>query len=228
MMKKRLIIVLAIVLVFSFFSACKKTDSNDRIKQLEEQLKERDEKIVELENQVNVLLALSEKTANEEKPDSVIKVETLINSIGDISFTSGESITKAEQEYRYLQEKEKSLVSNYGDLQRAKDEYYALLKDILIGTWKSDKYKTNSGTYCDDTFVFNEAGGFFSDYNYTKKQKTNSGNMTWTLNEKYIMCECSTVFFGVVPFTFEMQEINGAFCLIRTTVQGEIIKYWKQ
>ena len=163
------------------------------------------------------------------KPQAVQNVENLIDSIGEIQFNSKNAITKAEDEYRYLREEEKSLVSNYGDLLRARDQYTIFMKEILLGTWKSEAWVDDKSISWDETFIFNEGGGgFFSDYNYEKESVSNSGSMKWEQNENLVMCELSTVFFGIVPYTLELREIEGTYGLIRTTAKGQEIIHWKQ
>ncbi len=120
-------------------------------------------------------------------------------------------------------------MSNYGDLERAKDRYTALLKDILIGTWKSEIWTDDEGRSWDETFTFSKGrGGFFSDYNYKEGKSSNSGTLTWDIQDKDVLCELSTVFFGTVPYSLELCEVGGAFCLIRTTAKGQALRHWKQ
>ncbi len=237
-MKKILVFIIIFALVLSNVSAlADDIDPNERIAELEEQVatleeqvKEKDRRIAELENQVNVLLNLMGGSPSKEKSDSVINVETLISSIGEINFDSGDIIAKAEAEYRYLSENDQSLVSNYGDLQRAKDKYNDFLEEIVIGSWESEIWKDHlDGTLRVDIFTFNKGGGgTFTEYNYYDREKFYARNvsLTWTLNDKYVMCELAG-FFGMEPRTFEIREIDGNYCLIRM-IDTQERNHWKQ
>jgi len=85
------------------------------------------------------VMCLNIAGCSESKGEYVIKLENLINEIGEVTFESETKINEAEQFYSFLSEDDKKQVSNYSVLQSAREEFDSLTpvvnKDNVIGTW---------------------------------------------------------------------------------------------
>ena len=85
------------------------------------------------------VMCLSFAACGESKSEYVIKLENLINEIGEVTIESETKIMEAEQLYSFLSDDDKKQVSNYSVLQSAREEFDSLTpvvnKDNVIGTW---------------------------------------------------------------------------------------------
>ena len=90
-------------------------------------------------------------TACAQKSQDVKNTEVMIRAIGTVTEQSGEDIVTAEKFYNKLPDEEKSQVSNYKDLVKAREEYNKL---IHYGHWV--QYFDKEAV----TFVLNNDGSF--------------------------------------------------------------------
>ena len=79
---------------------------------------------------VIICLALTLTLSACGKSEEVVSTESLISEIGTISFNSKETISEAEKAYNALSAEDKEQVSNYTDLETAKESYADLMQSL--------------------------------------------------------------------------------------------------
>ena len=133
------------------------------------------------------------------KNENVKNVETMINSLGEITPESEEAILEAATAYETLTENEKNSVDNYATLAEARKTYDSFKK--IYALTESNEFGTKA-TYTD--YVYNEKGLITS---YTEKGNGRPGQYTNEYDDKNnLITETRKSVYGTDVITHEYDE----------------------